>query len=311
MTADRKRTLKAAHGAAICAALVLLLTLACRDVHAQAGRLFLGVPIDSNLVIATFNGTRSNTWVDEAIPQAGTAARSQTGSFVYSRIMDVFGHTGGPGIMLPFTDLLAVDRPSGQVVQDIAGMGDPALTFDVNFFGAPALTAEQFKTFVPVTYSGLHLTLGTPWGRYDPNARTNIGSNRWSLKTLINYSITDDDGKTWIDFYPSVRIFGDNETYLGARRLSQRPIFGLEAHYSATIATRTWWSAGLIGTTGGAIEIDGVDAGPAQRTLKVALGAGFPAWPGGTVIVAWNRTVLRSEGAAQANNFMLQGIHKF
>jgi hypothetical protein len=296
---------------ALRAGLGLLLLLACSSVQAQAGRMFLSVPVDSNLAIATYNGTRSNTWVDEALPQAGTDSRSQTSSFVYSRIMDVFGRTGGPGIMIPYTDLLAVDRPSGQVVQDASGVGDPALTFDVNFFGAPALTAEQFRSFVPQTYSGLHLTLGMPLGSYDANARTNIGSNRWSLKTLINYSITNDEGRTWLDFYPSVRIFGDNDAYLGTRRLSQRPMYGLEVHYSATIATRTWWSAGLIGSTGGATEIDGVDAGPAQRTLKAALGAGFPAWPGGTVIVAWNRTILRSDGAAQATNFMLQGIHKF
>ena len=285
--------------------------LACCSAQAQAGRLFLAVPVDSNLVIGTYNGSRSNTWIDESLAVKGTESRSQTGSILYSRIMDVFGHTGGPGISLPYSSLLTTDKTTGQVVQDRSAMGDPALTFDVNFFGAPAMTAAQFREFVPTTYSGLHLTLGTPWGTYDPNSRTNIGSNRWSLKALINYSITNDGGKTWIDFYPSVRFFGDNDAYLGAKRLSQRPVVGLEAHYSATIAPRTWWSVGLIGSAGGATEVDGQGTGGSNTTVKFALGAGFPAWPGGTGILAWNHTMLQPEGAPESNNFMVQFIHKF
>lgn len=279
--------------------------------QAQAGRLFLAVPVDSNIAIVTYNGTRSNTWIDESLSVPGTESRSQTGSILYSRIMDVFGRTGGPGISIPYSGILTVDQQTGQVVQDSTGFGDPSLTFDVNFFGAPAMTAEQFRSFVPVTYSGLHLTLGTPWGNYDPNSPTNIASNRWSFKALVNYSITSDGGQTWIDFYPSVRFFGDNDEYLGSKRLSQRPIFGMEAHYSATIATRTWWSIGLIASAGGATEIDGAQTAVSQDTLRFALGAGFPAWPGGTGILAWNRTIARSDGAARSNNFMVQFIHKF
>jgi hypothetical protein len=278
---------------------------------AQAGRLFLAVPVDSNILIATYNGSRSNTWLDESLSTPGTESRSQTGSVLYSRIMNVFGHTGGPGFSVPYSGILTIDQSTGQVVQNRTAMGDPSLTFDVNFFGAPAMTPEQYRGFVPVTYSGLHLTLGTPWGSYDANSRTNIGSNRWSLKALINYSITNDGGQTWLDFYPSVRVFGDNDEYLGVKRLSQRPTFGLEAHYSATIAARSWWSIGLIASAGGAIEIDGAETNVSQETLKLALGAGFPAWPGGTGILAWNRTIARADGAARSNNFMVQFIHKF
>ena len=279
--------------------------------QAQTGRLFLAVPVDSNIAIATYNGTRSNTWLDDSLSVPGTESRSQTGSVLYSRIMDVFGRTGGPGLSIPYAGILSTDPSTGQVLQDRSGFGDPSLTFDVNFFGAPAMTAEQFRNFVPVTYSGLHLTLGTPWGSYDPASRTNIGSNRWSFKALVNYSITNDGGQTWLDFYPSVRVFGDNDEYLVTQRLSQRPIYGLEAHYSATVATRTWWSVGLIASAGGAIEIDGAQTAVSQETLRFALGAGFPAWPGGTGILAWNRTIAQTDGAARSNNFMVQFIHKF
>ena len=283
--------------------------LAAASAQAQAGRLFLAVPVDSNLVIATYNGARSNTWADGTIPNAGATTRTETTSILYTRIMDVFGRTGGPGISLPYSDLLGYQN--GQVIQDTRGFGDPALTFDVNFFGAPAMTVEQFKSFVPVTYSGLHLTLGTPWGRYSSTASTNLGSNRWSLKALVNYSITNDGGTTWLDFYPSVRVYGNNDAYLGNQQLSQRPTYGLEAHWSTTIANRTWASVGLIGSAGGAVQVEGVQTSDAQNAVRLALGAGFPTWPGGTGILAWNRTVWRSDAVAQSTNFMLQLIHKF
>jgi hypothetical protein len=279
--------------------------------QAQAGRLFLAVPVNSNIAIGTYNGTRSNTWIDESLSVPGTESRSQTGSILYSRIMDVFGRTGGPGISIPYSGILTVNQQTGQVVQDSTGFGDPSLTFDVNFFGAPAMTAEQFRNFVPVTYSGLHLTLGTPWGNYDPNSRTNIASNRWSFKALVNYSISNDGGQTWLDFYPSVRVFGDNNKYLVTQRLSQRPIFGLEAHYSATIVPRTWWSIGLIASAGGAISVDDAETVVSQETLRFALAAGFPAWLGSTGILAWNRTIARTDGAARSDNFMVQFIQKF
>ena len=98
---------------------------------------------------------------------------------------------------------------------------------------------------------------------------------------------------------------------MALRQRSQRPILGLEAHYTDTVAPRTSWSLGLIASAGGAIEIDDVETAVSQETLRFALGAGFPAWPGGTGILAWNRTIALTDGAARSNNFMVQFIHKF
>ncbi|HYN91179.1 MAG TPA: transporter [Thermoleophilaceae bacterium] len=290
---------------------LLALAAGAPGAHAQSGRLFLSVPYDSNLAILTYNGVRSNTWLDEALVVPTSESRSQTESLVYSRIMNVFGRTGGPGISIPYSSLLSYDKTTGLVQQDASAVADPALTFDVNLFGAPALDAEQFKTFVPRTYCGIHLTLGTPWGSYDPVSATNIGGNRWTYKALLNYSITWDQGASWVDFYPSVRFFGDNDEYQRDRTLSQSPIYGLEAHYSRTVAKRTWLSGGLIGSAGGRVEVDGQPPGDAQQALKLALGAGFPTWPGGTGILAYSHTVARSEGSPRADTFMIQLIHKF
>jgi hypothetical protein len=68
---------------------------------------------------------------------------------------------------------------------------------------------------------------------------TNIGGNRYTFKALVNYSVTWNAGKEWVDFYPSVRFFGDNDDFKGGTTFSQDPIYGVEAHYSRTVLPRT------------------------------------------------------------------------
>ncbi len=66
-----------------------------------------------------------------------------------------------------------------------------------------------------------------------------------------NYSITSNGGESRWGFYPSVRVFSDNNEFGGGSTLSQKPLFGLEAHYSRNVAKGEWISAGLIAGFGG------------------------------------------------------------
>jgi hypothetical protein len=174
-------------------------------VGARAGRLFLGVPRGSDLLLFTYSGSRSNAWADDTIPDLGTQSRVRSLSVACAAIMEIDGHTAGPGISIPYSALKSIDNVSGEVTEQTQGLGDTAFTFDYNLFGAPSLSPEEFRLFTPVPDSGLHFTLCAPSGRYDPDASTNVGSNRWSLKALLNYSYTWDQGHSWIDFYPGAK----------------------------------------------------------------------------------------------------------
>src|SRR6185437_5037541 len=70
------------------------------------------------------------------------------------------------------------------------GVSDVALLWQINIFGGPALTREQFRTFVPQTFSSFHLYIGTPLGSYDPTSPINPSANRWMVSPTINYSYT-------------------------------------------------------------------------------------------------------------------------
>ena len=278
---------------------------------AQVGRLFLNVPRNSDLVIVTYNGVRSNTGLDESLATEGVTSRSQTGTFAYAHVMSLFGKSGGPGFALPVSSILSYDEATNQVTQNASGIGDLALTFDINLFGAPSLDREAFAAHVPTDYAGLHFTATLPTGQYNPQSTTNLGTNRFSWKAVLNYSLTGDGGQTWFDTYTSVRFFGDNDRFRGAQRLSQSVLFGFEAHVSRNVARNAWLSIGGIAGVGGATRIDDIAAAPSQGVVRGALGGGFSAWPGGAVILGYNKTLIRGAGDPRADSFMLQFLHKF
>lgn len=194
----------------------LIFVVADRSATAQLARSYLNAP-QGNLLMYSYAGTRSNTGGVKNLPIPATETRLQTQSLIYSRIIDVGGRTGGLGMILPFTDLLSYDTQGDLVTARQAGSGDPSFTFETNLFGAPALQREEFSDWTPGDYCGLHFLLGVPWGEYDPDSAVNLGANRFTFRPLLNYSITTDEGKSWVDFYGSVFFF-----------FGQRPVFGQE-----------------------------------------------------------------------------------
>jgi hypothetical protein len=48
----------------------------------------------------------------------------------------------------------------------------------MNIFGGPALTREQFQSFVPQTFASFHFAVSTPLGKYDPTNPLNPSANR-------------------------------------------------------------------------------------------------------------------------------------
>lgn len=274
-------------------------------------RMYLNAPKDTDMFMFTYLNTRSNTEGDLDISRPGTEARINVGSFAYARIMSIFGRTGGPGFSVPYLSVNSSDADTGETLVDLEGWGDPALTFDVNIFGADAMTREQFVLTPSRTYLSLHLALGTPWGSYDSAEALNTGGNRWNGKATLNYSVTADEGVSWFDFYAAAKIFGDNEEYFGGRERSQEPIFSLEAHYSHNVNPRIWLGGGLAYNHGGQVAVDGIETGTAQNTLKGIASTGCRLWKGSTGIISYNHTLIRPDDAPREGTLLLQLILTF
>ena len=74
------------------------------------------------------------------------------------------------------------------VEREVDGFADPLFRLSVNFYGAPALTLPEFKSYEQDLIVGASLQVSVPAGQYDSTKLVNIGTNRWSFKPEIGAS---------------------------------------------------------------------------------------------------------------------------
>ena len=212
-------------------------------------------------------------------------------------------------MILPYTYLEASSdafRASNQ------GLSDIGFLWQMNIFGGPALTKEQFRSFVPQTYASFHFFVGTPLGKYDPESTLNPSSNRWTFLPTVNYSFTPDQGRTWLEAYGSIRVFTINADYRvgNASELTQKPLFLLEGHASRNLTRALWMSADLYYNVGGETSIDGVDQHDAADTLRLGAGMGLTIGAGVDLILNYERVVAKPAGQPDAQTVRMT-IRKF
>jgi hypothetical protein len=249
-------------------------------------------------------------YVTSVTPEDGTDISSRTvsnaflQSVVLTRTMDFWGRAGGLSIVLPYA---AANTSSSAFQGSTNGVSDVALLWQINIFGGPALTREQFRSFVPQTFSSFHLYIGTPLGTYDPTSPINPSANRWMVSPTINYSYTPDRGWTWIETYFTAQFFTNNNNFFvnGARTLAQNPIFRMEEHISRNLTDRFWLSADAYYNVGGETSIDGTPQDNAASTLRVGAGMGLRLWRGADLGLNYERVVAKPAGDPDSQTIRL------
>lgn len=276
---------------------------------AGSARDYLNAPVDSWLVSYGAGYSSSVTPEDGTDTVPGLRSNVLAQSLVVTRIMDFLGRTEGLSIVLPYA---LIDTSAGPFRANTSGFSDLGFLWQMNIFGGPALTREQFRAFVPQTFSSFHLLVTTPLGSYDPNSPINPSANRWMVSPTANFSYTPDEGWTWIETYVTAQFFSDNNNYLvnGAETLSQRSILRLEEHLSRNVTDRLWLSADAYYNVGGETSLDGIPQGNRANTLRLGPGLGFNLWRGGDLGLNYERVVAKpaSEPYSQTVRFTLRQL---
>ena len=166
--------------------------------HAGSARDYLNAPVDTWLLNYNAGYTTSLTPEDGTDTVPGVRANVLAQSVVLTRIMDYWGRTGGFSLVLPYA---LIDTSAGPFRASTNGVSDVGFLWQMNIFGGPALTREQFQSFVPQTFSSFHLLVTTPVGFYQPSSPINPSANRWMISPTVNFSYTPDQGQTWIETY--------------------------------------------------------------------------------------------------------------
>ena len=282
------------------------LTVLCPSGGARAGsaRDYLNVPVDSWLATYSAGYTTSETPEDGDDLVPGVRSNVFVQSVALTRVMDFWGRTGGVTLVLPYA---FINTDAGPFSASTNGVSDVGFLLQMNIFGGPALSREQFQSFVPQTFSSFHLLVTTPLGTYQPSSPINPSANRWMISPTVNFSYTPDKGWTWIETYVSGRFFSDNNNYHvnGAQTLSQRPLLRLEEHVSRNIVRSLWLSADAYYNLGGETAIDDLEQDNMADTLRIGAGMGWRMWRGGEFVLNYEHVVMRPAGQPNSQTVRL------
>ena len=141
----------------------------------------------------------------------------------------MYGACRGNSLSLPVAKVSGSAKVAGDEQERIvSGLGDPIVRLSVNFYGAPALSMDDYPTYQQDIIVGASLQVSPPLGQYDPTRLLNVGTNRWSIRPELGVS------KAWgpviLELIPAVTFFTNNDDFLRGQTFAQDPIYSVQGH---------------------------------------------------------------------------------
>jgi hypothetical protein len=192
----------------------------------------------------------------------------------YARALDVFGMAGKFDALLPFASVNGTAKVFGEERErKVSGLGDPRVRFSLLWYGAPALTLEEFADYKPDFIIGSSLAVTLPLGQYDTQKLVNIGTNRWSFKPEIGVSKTF--GPLTLELATSATFYTDNDNFFVHRTLKTDPLYAVQAHVIYHTRFGLWAAVDTTYYAGGKATVDG-EEGERNENVRVGLTLAIP-----------------------------------
>ena len=244
-----------------------------RSVHAQAlePRSYANTPVGINFLLLGYGHTEGEVGFDASTQIEDTRVRIDAGLLAYARSLDVWGLSGKVLAVLPFAEASGSATFKGQGRdRDVFGVADPLLRISVNFFGAPALSLDEYATYRQDLIIGASLQVTAPLGQYNSSKLLNVGTNRWSVKPELGVS------KAWgpltLELIPAITFFTNNNDFFGGKTLEQDPIYSLQGHLIYEFSPAFWAAFNSTYYVGGRTTVDG-EQGQEPENVRVGVTA--------------------------------------
>ena len=260
---------------AILAVSVLLLI----PTQAHAGdiepRAYVNTPVGVNFLIAGYVYSDGGLSTAGSSPLKDAQLKIHTEVLAYARTLDVWGKSGKFDVILPYSELSGTAMVAGQSRErNVSGLNDPRFRFSVNFYGAPALSVQEFANYQQDLIIGASVQVSVPLGQYDKDKLVNIGNNRWFVKPDIGIS------KAWgplsLELSTGVYIFSKNDDYFGGNTLQEDPLYSTQAHITYSLGRGIWAALSFNYDYGGRSTINGVQQDDLEQNSRVALTLALP-----------------------------------
>ena len=266
-------------------------------------RAYSNAPVGVNFAIAGIAFTRGSLEFPAASFLTDAKLTTQTAVVAYARALDLWGKSGKFDVILPYMFLSGNALFAGAPVErEVDGLVDPHFRLSVNFYGAPALRLEDFRSYQQDLIIGASLQVSAPLGQYDRTRLVNIGGNRWSFKPELGVSKAF--GAWTIEGKFAATFFTANDDFFVGRRREQDAIASVQANVIYAFANGVWMSIDGTYYVGGRTTLDGVRGADLQQNSRFGATLALP-------IDRHNSVKLYASSGVHArtnNNFDLLGI---
>ena len=252
-------------------ALPVITSLAPSTAQAQdlEPRAYTNTPVGINFVIAGYAYQQGDVVTDAAVPLTDGKVHVHNAVLAYARSFGLLGKSAKLDVIVPYGWASGSATVQGQNRDRyIDGFADPRFRLSVNFYGAPALSLEEFESYHQDVIVGASLQISVPLGQYDHDKLLNIGNNRWAFKPEIGVSKTI--GPMSLELAPSIIFYTDNDDFLGKTR-KQDPIYAVQGHLVYRFGAPLWTSFDGTYYGGGKTTLDGVENDDRQSNARIGL----------------------------------------
>ena len=284
---------------------VFLILFTATQAHAGEiePRAYANTPVGINFLLAGYVYSEGGLSTAGSSPVKDAQLEMHTGVLAYARSLDVWGKSGKFDVVLPYSQLSGTATVAGQPRErDVSGINDPRFRFSVNFYGAPALSLQEFENYQQDIIIGASVQVSAPLGQYDDDKLVNLGNNRWFVKPDLGIS------KAWgglsLELSAGIYFFSRNDDFFGGKTLEQDPIYTAQAHVTYSFGRGIWAALSFNHDYGGRTTIDGVQSDDLQQNSQVALTLALPVNRNNSIKLYANTGTHTSTGT----NFDMVGI---
>jgi hypothetical protein len=251
--------------------------LAGPEVSAQdlEPRAYVNTPVGVNFLVAGYGHAAGGVAFDASVPLENAHVRTNAAVLAYARSLDIWGLSGKVDVIVPYAWTSGSADFQGQTRErNVSGFCDPRFRFSVNFYGAPALSLQQFSEYEQDLIVGASLQVTPPLGQYDPDKLLNNGTNRWAFRPEIGVSKAL--GPLTLEIAADVTFYTDNHDFFGGHTREQAPIYSLQGHLVYRLRSGIW--AALDGNyyAGGRTTLDGVEGDDLQKNSRIGATIALP-----------------------------------
>ena len=238
-------------------------------------RNYANVPVGMNFLIAGYVQASGGYSADPALPLTDAHLKVQTPVVAYARSLDVAGKSAKIDVVAAGGCVTGNALFNGAPVsRDVCGLLDPAVRFSMNFYGAPALSLEEFREYRQDLVVGGSLQVQAPLGQYDPSRLVNLSTNRWTFRPEIG--VSKRIRPLTVEVALGASLFTTNDNYFGGKRREQDPIYNSQLHLIYEFSGGTWAAFNATYYTGGRTTVNGVENNDELGNSRAGLTLAFP-----------------------------------